>query len=243
MVSVRARNRRRRVLRYAFGGALCLVTVVAARAGLQWYWSVATLCGALLIIVPQRRIFRAGVTRSGDEIVCRYIPWYEGNAYSALVLIPLMGVAAIGAGHAPGNPAWLLPVGVMLLGVLPLVVFSAVLVWRRSLLRITSSMVTVRLVERGSELIDIPREQVESIEPRIVSVPVNVESLQVAITYRPVEESGDTTRTVIIGLRLTVKPVNLLHALVAWKDGADEHPSELLDRVEQILRGCSSAGG
>ncbi|ARR85390.1 hypothetical protein MOTT27_04569 [Mycobacterium intracellulare subsp. yongonense] len=41
----------------------------------------------------------------------------------------------------------------------------------------------------------------------------------------------------LLGLRLTVQPINLLNALVAWKDGAHQNPSELLDRVEGILRG------
>jgi len=243
MVSVRVRNRRRRVLRYGFGGALFLMAGLNVLIGSAWYLSLIVAVGAGIIINGQRRIFHVGVTRMDDELVCRYIPWYEGNAYSVLMLLPLMGVAGIAAGRAPGYPAWLIPVGVMILGVTPLTVYGIVLMWRRSLLRITPSTLTVRLAERGSKLTDIRREQVESIEPRVVPLPY-AKSLQVAITYRPVEVGSDTTTTstVIIGLRLTVRPVNLLHALVAWKDGANENPSELLDRVEQLLRGRSTAG-
>lgn len=100
----------------------------------------------------------------------------------------------------------------------------------------------MRLVDRGSELTEIRRELVESIEPRRLPQPAGGESLQVAITYRPMEVGEDTTKTVLLGLRLTVQPINLLNALVAWKDGAHDNPSELLDRVEGILRGHSTAG-
>lgn len=52
---------------------------------------------------------------------------------------------------------------------------------------------------------------------------------------------GDATKTLLLGLRLTVQPVNLLNALVAWNDGAHDNPSELLDRIERTLRGQSTA--
>ena len=184
-----------------------------------------------IIVVGQRRIFRAGVSRSGEEIVCRYIPWYEGNAYGALVLIPLMGVAAIAAGHAPGNPAWLRVTGIIILGVTPLTVDGIVRMWRRSLLAMTPLM----LAERGSELTDIRRELVESIEPKLVAQPVSGKWLQVATTHRPLDVGGDSTKSVLLALRLSVQPVNLLNALVVWKDGAYDNPSELLDRVERVL--------
>lgn len=241
MAGVAAKNRRKRILRFAFGGALLLLAGIGVLGGSAWYLNLIVAVIAGIAIVGQRRILRAGISRSGDEVVCRYLPWYEGNAYSALVLIPLMGVAMVGAGCAPGNPVWLRFGGILLLVLTPIFVFSAVLMWRRSLLRITASTVTVRLVERGSELTEIRREQVESIEPRIVPVPVNAESLQVAITYRPIDVGVDTTKTVIIGLRLTVRPVALFNALTAWKDGAEDDPGELLDRVERLLRGRSMA--
>lgn len=236
-----AKNRWKRVLRYSFGGALCLLAGINVLVGSAWYLSLIVAVAGSIIIVGQRRIFRAAVSRSGDKIVCRYIPWYEGNAYSTLVLIPLMGVAMVAAGCASGNPAWLRLGGIVVLGVTPLTVYGIVRMWLRSLLRITPLMLTVRLAERGSELTEIRRELVESIEPKIVPLPY-AESLQVAITYRPVDVGGDTTKTVILGLRLSVQPINLLNALVAWKDGANDSPSELLDRVERVLRGRSMAG-
>jgi hypothetical protein len=230
-----------RVLRSTFGGALFLVTVVATWVGVQWYLSLIGFCTVLIFILGRRRIFRAGVRRVGDEIVCRYLPWYEGNAYGAIVVIPLMGVAAVAAGCASGNPSWLRLVGIVILGVTPLTVYGIVRMWLRCLLCINPSTLTVRLVERGSELTEIRRELVESIEPKMVPL-AGGESLQVAITYRLVDLGSGSTNTVILGLRLSVQPINLLHALVAWKDGAEDDPSELLDRVERALRGQSMAG-
>jgi len=205
-----------RVLRSTFGGALFLATVVATWVGVQWYLSLIGFCTVLIFILGRRRIFRAGVRRLGDEIVCRYIPWCEGNAYGATVVIPLMGVAAIAAGCASGNPAWLRLVGIVILGITPLTVYGIVRMWLRCLLCITPSVLTVRLAERGSELTEIRRELVESIEPKMLPL-AGGESLQVAITYRPLGVGREITRTVILGLRLSVQPIYLLNALVAWK--------------------------
>jgi len=240
MVSVKARNRRRRLLRYAFGGAMLLLAGIGVLIGAPWYLSLIVAVAASGIIIGRRRIFRSGVSRSGDEIVCRYVPWYEGNAYGAVVLIPLMGVAMVGAGDAPGYPVWLRFGGIILLVLTSLTLDGTIRMWRRSLLRITPSALTVRLAERGSKLTDIRREQIASIQPKTVLLAYS-EALQVAIAYQAAD-LGSGTKTVLLGLQLTVQPVDLLHALVAWKDGADENPSELLDRVEQLLRGRSTAG-
>ncbi|BBU23409.1 hypothetical protein [Mycobacterium xenopi] len=238
-----AKYRWTRVVRYSFGGALCLLAVVNVLIGSAWYLSLGIAVTGGIILFGQRRIFRAAVSRSGDEIICRYIPWYEGNAYSTLVLIPLMGVAMVAAGSAPGYPAWLAYGGAfLLLGVTPLTLYGIVRMWLRCLLHITPSALVVRFAERGSELTEIRRELIESIEPRPTPQPVSGTWLEVAITYRPVEAGSVGTKTVIIGLRLTVQPINLLNALVVWKDSANENPSELLDRVELVLRGRSMAG-
>lgn len=192
-----------------------------------------------IIVVGRRRIFRAAVSRSGDAIVCRYIPWYEGNAYSTLVLMPLIGVASLGAGYAPGNPTWLRITGVIVLSVTPMTLYGVVNMWLRSLLCITPSMLTVRLAERRSELTEIRRELVESIEAKPTPQPAGGEWLQVGITYRPVGAGAVATKTVMLGLRLSVQPINLLNALIAWKDGTGDSPRELLDWIERILRGTS----
>jgi hypothetical protein len=126
--------------------------------------------------------------------------------------------------------------------VTPLSIWGVIRMRLRSLLVVSPSMLTVRLAERGSQLTEIRREQVESIEPKLVPLPPRAQSLQVEITYRPVDISGGTTETVLLGLRLTVQPDYLLNAIVAWKDGAHDNPSELMDRIERILRGQSTAG-
>jgi hypothetical protein len=96
-----AKIRRGPALRYIAGALLCLLTLVATRVGLQWYWSVTILGGAFFIILGRRRIFRPGVTRRSDDIVCRYIPWYEGNAYYLNLVLPLTAVAMSPRGTRP----------------------------------------------------------------------------------------------------------------------------------------------
>lgn len=230
-----------RIARYTFGGALCVVTVVAARAGVHWYLCLIGFCVALMFILGRRRIFRAGLYRSGDEIVCRYFPWYEGNAYVLNVLVPALGVASVGAGYAPGNPVWLRFTGIILLVLTPIFAFSAVRMWRRCLLSISPSALTVRLATPKDELTEIRRDSVLSIVPKTVPNGVSGQSLQVAVAYRTADLSSDT-KTVLLGLQLSVQPVNLLNALVAWKNGAHDNPSELLDRIERVLRGRLRAG-
>lgn len=235
-----AKYRRRRALRHSIGGASCLMAVIGVMVGAGWSLSVTLAAIGAVILIGPRRIFHAAVSRTGGEIVCRYIPWYEGSAYSTTLLLPLIGIASVALGFEPGNPAWLRFTGLLLLGVTPLTVYGVVRMWRRCLLRITPSALTVRLVDRGSELTEIRRELVESIEPRLIAQ-ARLQSLQVAITYRPVAAGADATKTLLLGLRLTVQPVNLLNALVAWNDGAHDNPSELLDRIERTLRGQSTA--
>jgi hypothetical protein len=230
-----------RALRYLFGGLVCSLTVAALWAGLRWYWAVVLFCLATLLILGRRRIFRAGVTRTSGEIVCRYVPWFEGNAYFLNVALPLMAVASVAAGYTPGNPVWLRFVGIVLLGVTPLGTFAAVRMWRRCSLRISPSALTVRLAAHKDGSIEIRRERLEAITPKMIANSVNgVPSLQVEIAYRPAGLDGTATDIVLLGLQLTVEPINLLNALVAWKDSPYEAPDELMDRIERILRGHST---
>lgn len=53
------------MLRYAFGGVLCVFAVAAMRAGLQWYWSTVVFSGVLIIFFGRRRIF--GLASTGPE--------------------------------------------------------------------------------------------------------------------------------------------------------------------------------
>jgi hypothetical protein len=235
MAGSRAKGRWGRVLQYTFGGALCLLVGINVLIGSPWYLSLGVGATAVIMILGRRRIFRPGVTRTNSEIVCRYIPWYEGNAYTLNLLLPLMGVAILGAGFAAGNPAWLRFNGIVLLGLTPLFPFAAVRMWRRCFLRISPSALTVRLAK--GDATEIRRERVESITPKIVPNKVSGESLQVEIAYHATDSSSDTPKTLLLGLQLSVQPINLLHALVAWKDARHDGPGELLGRIEQILRG------
>jgi hypothetical protein len=241
MITGEKRGRWARMLRYTLGGALGVATVVAALTGVRWYLCLIGCCVAFIVILGRRTIFRPGVNRSGDEIVCRYVPWYEGNAYVLNVLVPALGVASLGAGYAPGNPVWLRFTGILLLVLTPIFAFSAVRMWRRCVLSISPPALTVRLAGPKDELIEIRRDSVLSIAPKTVPNGVSGQSLQVGITFHTADLSSDST-TVVLGLQLSVPPVDLLNALVAWKDGARDDPSELLDRIEGILRGRSTAG-
>jgi hypothetical protein len=216
--------------------------MMATRTGLQWYWSLVVFCVACLIILGRRRIFRAGVSRTADEIVCRYIPWFEGNASFLNVGLPLIAVASIAAGFAPDNPAWLRFTGIILLGLTPICTLAAVRMWRRCFLRITPSALTVRLAAPKDGPIEIQREHIQSITPKMVPNGVSGESLQVEIAYHTTDSSSDTTKTVMLGLQLTVQPINLARALVVWKDATHDDPGELVDRIDRILRGRSMAG-
>lgn len=239
MTGSEVKGRWRRVLRYSFGAALLLLAGINLLVGSSWYLPLGIAVTGGIILVGRRRIFRPGVNRSGDEVVCRYIPWYEGNAYVLNMLVPALGVSSVGAGWAPGNPGWLRYTGIILLILTPVFVFSAVRMWRRCLLAISPSALSVRLAGPKDELTEIRRDCVLGIGPKVVPNGVSGESLQVEIAYRAADLSS---KTVLLGLQLSVQPVNLVNALVAWKGGANDEPGELIDRIEGILRGRATAG-
>ncbi|WP_307856781.1 hypothetical protein [Mycolicibacter acidiphilus] len=186
-----------------------------------------------IIAVGRRRIFRPDVIRTTDSIICRYVPWYEGNNYFLCLLLPLMGVALIAAGRDSDNPAWLQFGGIVLLCLMPLFLHSIINMWRRCVLHISPSALTLRLGMPGSELTEIRRDQIVSITPMIVTTGPN-KSLQTQIVYHPV--TGET-ETILLGLQLTVRPIDLANALMSWNDADVDDPDELLDLIERVLRG------
>jgi hypothetical protein len=241
MSDARRRGRSWRLLRYIAGFALCLLTVVAARAGMPWYWSVIVLCAAFLIILGRRRIFRPGVVRTADQISCRYVPWFEGNAYYANLALPLTGAAMLFAGLAPGNPVWLRFGGGILLLFTPIFLDSAIRLWRKSILRISPSTLTVPLAAPKFEPMELTRERVQAVAPKWVVEVSGVKTLRVEISYRAADLI-EPPKTVLLGLQLTVEPHNLLDALTTWKDASvGDDPHELMDRIEHLLLGRSSA--
>lgn len=246
MADRHAEVRPRRLLRYVFGGALLVMTMVAAQQGLDWHASVIVACAALVVIFGgDRRIFRTGVSRSGNEIVCRYQPWCEGNAWLIVIVVVGIGFSGTLAGSVPGNPLWMRFVGVVLLCVVPILIFGLVRSWRLSLLSITASTLRIRTVAgaNSGKLIEIGRERIRSIEAKVLPAAgtLSKQSLHAEIVYEA--GVGETVQTVALGPYLSIEPNDLLNALVAWKDGAADDPTELLDRVEEILRGHSVVRG
>ena len=113
---------------------------------MPWYPAVVLLIVAVTFVLGRRRIFRADITRTADdEIVCHFIPWYEGDVYVLNIALPLMAVAAIAASYAPGYPVWLRYGGFLLLALMPLLTSGNYRMWRLSILRITPSALTVRI--------------------------------------------------------------------------------------------------
>lgn len=230
------------VLRFCLGMACVLVAVLAFLKGLAWYWVVICFCGASFAVVGKRRILRPGVSRTSEDIVCRYVPWYEVGAYLLNFALPLMGIAAVYAGYVPGNPVWLRYGGILLLLATLLMMYATFRMWRRCSLRFTPSTLTIRVADPKIRPGELPRERIEAITPKWIANSVSgVKALQVEIAYRSDDPTTDKTETVMLGLQLTVEPINLYGALVTWKDGADANPSQLLDRIEQLLRGHSAA--
>lgn len=234
-------SRPARLLRYVFAGLLALIFVIATWAGMQWYWSLIGGCTVCVLVLGRRRMFRPGVTRTTDAVVCSYVPWFEGNVYVLNIVLPLMALAMIAAGYEPGNPAWFPFGGVILLLLTPLFTSSAYRMWRRSFLRITSSELRTRSAAPKDELAVIPRGAVETIAPKIVPNGVGGEWLQVEICYRTGDLSSDPAKTILLGLQLTVEPANLCRALMAWQEAAADDPDELMARIERILRGHATA--
>jgi hypothetical protein len=253
-----SRSRRRlnflEVLGYLLGGVMLLPAIWAV-AGDSSQGPLSLVVGltatGLLIIssaftfLGNRRIPLIGVSREGGAVVCRYVPWYELNAYMMFGAFPLLGISTFVAGLQPGRPGWLIVAGLLILGIVVLGGYFAVQMWRRCLLRITPTALTVRLPARGSQLTEIARSRIESITDAQAQVgaafaPATV--TQIAIAYRPADP-GTATQTVLIGpppgktaMQVSVHQPNMITALHAWKDADPDDPG-LMDRIEAILRG------
>jgi hypothetical protein len=232
-------GRWRGVVRYAFGSALCLVAFLDIALGAQWFLGLGVLAIGVLIILGRRRIFRPGVRRVADEVICQYVPWYEGNAYFLNVGLPVLGVTCLAGSFAPGFPVWSRFIGIMLLALTPIGTYASWRMWRRCVLCFAPKVLRLRTAERGDVLTDIPRGRLHEVVPKLIPNSVNgVKSLQVEISYSTADMSSDV-KTATLGLQLTVEPQNLLDALVAWRDHPGDDPAELMDRIEHILVGRS----
>jgi len=239
------------VLRYTLAAMVIAGGVSFAVYGQRWYWVLGPVVVGLALLLGFGRLFGVGVSRTDTEVVCRFVPWYEGNSYFTIVLLPLLGVAFVAMANGgeslrrlgPG-PTRFLGVAILTLGALFL--WAAVRQWRRCRLRIGRSTLTVGVIKPGPTPIQIPREDIEAITTEIVTpgTQMALQVPQVAIAYRSAEP-GAPVKTIHIGpkrtaeesgLQLSVKPENLALALTTWKAGCGDDP-ELLDRVEATLRG------
>lgn len=238
-------------LRYALAATVIAGGVSYAADGQRWYWVLGPVVVGLALLLGFGRLFGVGVTRTAGDVVCRYVPWYEGNSYFTIVLLPLLGLAFVAMANGGESLRGLSPgvmrfLGVALLSLGLLFLWATVRQWRRCRLEIGRLALTVGVIKPGSTPIGISREEAEAIATQTVA-PGNqtiLKATQVAIVFRDTS-SGKATETIQIGpmrdaeeagLQLSVKPENLARALVAWKDGSASDP-ELLDRVEALLRG------
>lgn len=238
---------------YLLGGAVLLLAAMTAAGPGSLYLPIGLAAAGILIVLGSitflgnRRILPVSVTRDGDSIVCRYIPWYELNSYTIFVLTPLIGLAALAAGSAPGRPGWLRLAGLAILGLVGVTGYFVVRMWRRCLLTFSPSAVTVRLPAPGSELTEIARSRIRSITAGDAEVGAGFAPMtvtQVGVDYQPADRDTGTA-TVLLGpppgktaLQVSVAPADLYNALLVWKD-ADPHDARLMDRIEAILRGRS----
>jgi hypothetical protein len=248
-------NRFRSVLWFCIAGVIVWVALVT-RHGAPWGQTVgiASLGALAFGMSRKRRFFRVAVIRSADEIVCRYVPWYDSVVYLILVM-GLFGVAMCASGSGIGVVLGFLA----LLIVVPSLYFL-VPMWRKAVLVFGPSNLALRLPRRGSTLTEIPRERIESITPKTsyvggisagaallaLTLPGgrnSMNALQVEIVYTTGQSARSNT-TVLIGMparrngmQVCVTSANLLDALVVWKNSTNAEPIALLEQIEGILRG------
>ncbi|MUL46068.1 hypothetical protein FZI85_10060 [Mycobacterium sp. CBMA293] len=240
-----AKVRRVQVVRSAFGVAMCVLFVWSALQQL-WFCVFFAVLALFVTLAFDRWIFRAAVGRVGDDIVCRYFPLYEANIYGLLVML-LSIVAACIAGwwYKADGMGWVMLIfGAFMLGVAALSVFGAIRMWRRCILRICPSSLAIRMVTPATnELTVVRREQVQSIESKMTPNPLHHgTSMEVEIVYCSADLGEDSATTMMLGRQISVAPTDLLDALVTWRAGSSDDPTELSDTVEKILRGHATVG-
>ncbi len=233
------------VPRYGIAALLFLLAAVAVLRGGRWYEAAITFIpGLMFLIGNSRQVYRPAVTRSGMQIICRFIPWFESLVYGCGILLPGIGVAGFFMGSDPGYPRWFRYGGTFLVCLGVLLSASFLRAWRMSRLCITPTTLTIRLplvrppaILRGTT--EIRREQVLSIAPKIVELNLGAKIFKTEVVFRAY--GADDVTTASLGQQFTVDPMNLLGGLLAWRDGAEDDPSELMDRIEATLRGHSAA--
>lgn len=212
----------------------------------NWYFiAAAAVFGVVLIVVGSGRIYRPAVTRTADNIECRYAPWHEATFYLALIGMPLLGYMMIvgGAMSGRGSPSLWRIVGILVMVATPIPVFVFALQRRRSLVRITPLTLTVPVRAHRHVLTEIPRDRIQSITLTAGQLSNSANAPVTQITY---QDQG-SQQIVLFGPTgakkttwLTVEQADLLAALQSWKR-SDRNDPALMDRTESILRGSASA--
>lgn len=210
----------------------------------DWYGILGfTVAGIALLMVGSGRVYRPAVTRTPDDITCRYNPWREGSLYVLVVAGPGLAVGTL----------MQLTGGVRIAGVAMLFLVAVGMVLylresRRCLLRITPASLTVAVPARRYAPTEIPRERIVSITGATGPRRNGDTGPVTEIAYLPDESSRDTPSAVLIGptnanraMWVTVEQSDLLAGLQAWKDGEPADPT-LLDRVGALLRGEPGPG-
>ena len=234
-------KRRRPVFAYIVGIGTLLMGLFGAVRGMQWSLSLALAAiGIMVLIGLGKRLYRAAVYRTGaQEIICRFIPWYQAAHLAGCVLFPIIGIAFIAQGFQPGSPFWLRYGGYLIFVLGIVFALSALLAWIANRLVITPSSLSLKIVFRPEQ--HISRGNVRAITPRMGrNSATGAPRLHVEFTYTPADGKGESTVTVgMLEGQFTVDPANLGAGLQAWKDGDPADPA-LMDRVEAILRGTAS---
>lgn len=229
-----------RVLRYLVGGLLLALAAFAAFSSEPSSGLALMMAAGAAVILLGHRIFKPAITREPGAVVCHYVPWQETGAFTALIAVPLIGIAAIAMAFQSNSPlfGW---GGVFLLAVTPLSLFAFLRARRRCLLRITPDALGVPQPADGYTVTDIPRAAVQSITSSTATVGLGTQMPQTEIRYATTD-TGRGVGTVRLGpapsrntVWLTIDPANLLTAMQVWKDG-DPNDPRLLDHVESVLR-------
>jgi len=240
-----------RWLRYAFFGIFLAISVFSALQGNAENLYLGLAVGSIAVgglIGFGKVLFGTGVTRDGEALVCRYVPWLEGSNYS-LFMIVMLAVSAIALGGQPGYPGFFRYVGIGLLLLAPLFVLAMVRLRLISLLRITPEVITVQAPGRPypaqlfrAPLIEIPRERIDAITSKFTPLAGQI-AHEVQITYRT--NDSEASKRWVFGppspCQLTVEPGNLLTALQMWK-AADAGDPGLMSRLEPILTSRTPVG-
>lgn len=212
---------------------MLLLAATGFLRGAAWYLNLLLAAGGVLVLVATGRpLFRTAVYRiSGQEVLCRFVPWYQPNTLVASLIFPIVGIAAIAMGRESDSPAWVRYAGY--LGLVAGIVFVLfALIQSRNRLSFTPDTLAVRLGRQFR----LPRERVVAVKPRaLASTGTGQTTRHYDLVYDPGD--GRTNRIMaMLDMQFSVDPDNLATALNAWKDGDPNDPG-LIDRIETILHG------